>query len=473
MFDLNRYQNNIAVITDSKDVFTYSDLHNMQAELFQHIGGRKLIAVLCENKIGALLGYICFINNQIVPMMLDKNLNTELLKNLFDEYHPDYLWIPEENDYFNEYKVKCVLCGYKLIEYNNLNDIILFDQLALLLTTSGSTGSPKFVRISYDNLKSNTNSIISYLNITESEKAITVLPMSYTYGLSVINTHLYIGACIMLTDKKIFDKEFWLFFNEFKGTSFSGVPYTYDLLRKMNFKALKVPSLRTMTQAGGKMSNDTSTYFYNYAINTNKTFYIMYGQTEATARISYLPFEYMHRKKGSIGVPVKGGSIELVDENNDKIREASIVGEIIYKGKNVSLGYAINRSDLEKGDENQGILHTGDLAYYDSDNFIFICGRKNRYVKFLGNRINLDDLETLLNRKYFIETICLYKNGRFHIITNAIIAGDSMKKYISEVTGINKKYFVTDMISNIPRLSSGKIDYNIIEKFINEENMDL
>ena len=137
------------------------------------------------------------------------------------------------------------------------------------------------------------------------------------------------------------------------------------------------------------------------------------------------------------------------------------------------MGYAINRSDLEKGDENQGILHTGDLAYYDSDNFIFICGRKNRYVKFLGNRINLDDLETLLNRKYFIETICLYKNGRFHIITNTIIAGDSMKKYISEVTGINKKYFVTDMISNIPRLSSGKIDYNIIEKFINEENMDL
>lgn len=472
MFNLNKYQNNIAVITDSKDIFTYSDLHNMQSELFQHIGDRKLIAVLCENKIGALLGYICFINNQIVPIMLDKNLNIELLNNLLNEYKPDYLWIPEENDYFNEYKVKCVLCGYKLIEYNNLNDIIMFDQLALLLTTSGSTGSPKFVRISYDNLKSNTISIISYLNISEHERAITVLPMSYTYGLSVINTHLYAGACIMLTDKKICDKEFWSFFNDFRGTSFSGVPYIYDLLRKMNFKTINVPSLRTMTQAGGKMSNDTSAYFYNYAVNTNKTFYIMYGQTEATARISYLPFEYMSKKQGSIGIPVKGGIIELVDENNDKIKESNRVGEIIYKGQNVSLGYALNRSDLEKGDENHGILYTGDLAYYDSENFIFIYGRKDRYIKFLGNRIDLDDLETLLNRKFFIEIICLYKKGRFHIVTNATISGDGIKRYISSLTSINKKYFITDMISYIPRLSSGKVDYIKIQNFIDRDSRE-
>lgn len=466
MFDLNRYQNNIAVITDSKDVFTYSDLHNMQAELFQHIGGRKLIAVLCENKIGALLGYICFINNQIVPMMLDKNINIELLNNLLNEYKPDYLWIPEENDYFTEYKVKCVLCGYKLIEYNNLNDITIFDQLALLLTTSGLTGSPKFVRISYENIISNTSAIISYLNISESEKAITVLPMSYTYGLSVINTHLYIGACIMLTDKKICDKEFWSFFNEFKGTSFSGVPYTYDLLRKMNFKALKVPSLRTMTQAGGKMSNDTSAYFYNYAINTNKIFYIMYGQTEATARISYLPFEYMSQKQGSIGIPVEGGSIELVDENNDKIREASIVGEIIYKGKNVSLGYALNRSDLEKGDENQGILYTGDLAYYDLDNFIFICGRKDSCVKFLGNRIDLYELETLLNKQYSLETICILKENKIHIVTENKITIDNIKEYASKITGLNKNHFITDIVTYIPRRSNGKIDYNKIQSLI-------
>ena len=466
MFDLNKYQKNIAVITDLNNVFTYNDLHNMQAELFQYIGGRKLIVVLCENKIGALLGYICFMNNKIVPMMLDKNLNIELLNNLLNEYKPDYLWIPEENDYFIEYKVKCVLCGYKLIEYNNRNDIIMFDQLALLLTTSGSTGSPKFVRISYENLKSNTKSIISFLNISENEKTITVLPMSYTYGLSVINTHLYAGACIMLTDKKICDKKFWSFFNEFKGTSFSGVPYTYDLLRKMNFKTLNVPSLRTMTQAGGKMSNDTSAYFYNYAINTNKTFYIMYGQTEATARISYLPFEYMSQKQGSIGIPVEGGSIELVDENNDKIREASIVGEIIYKGKNVSLGYALNRSDLEKGDENQGILYTGDLAYYDLDNFIFICGRKDSCVKFLGNRIDLYELETLLNKKYFLETICILKENKIHIVTENKITIDNIKEYASKITGLNKNHFITDIVTYIPRRSNGKIDYNKIQSLI-------
>lgn len=466
IFDFNKYQNNIAIITDSKDIFTYGNLHDMQAKLFRYIGARKLIVVLCDNKIGALIGYVCFLNNHIVPIMIDKRLDINLMKNLLKIYKPNYLWVPEDNSDFSSYKVKCVLYGYKLIEYIKQNDIAMYAKLALLLTTSGTTGSPKLVRISYENIISNTNAIISYLQIDENERAITVLPMNYTYGLSIINTHLFAGACIMLTDKKVYDKEFWSFFNEFKATSLSGVPYTYDLLRKINFKIFKVPSLKMMTQAGGKMSNDTCKYFYNYAVNTNRVFYIMYGQTEATARMSYLPFEYMSQKQGSIGIPIEDATIELRDKNGNIIQEKNKIGEIIYRGKNVSLGYALNRRDLEKGDVKRGVLQTGDFAYFDADNFLFICGRKDRYIKIQGNRIDLDDFEIMLSRKYQGEILCLFKEEKIHIITEELIVVGNIMKYASKITGVNINCFIFNILPSIPRQSNGKTDYCKIQNLI-------
>lgn len=460
MFDLDKYINNIAVITDAGEVFTYSDINRMQSELFAIINGRKLVVALCSNTIGSLIGYICFINNSIVPIMLDKNINLVLLKKLLNNYNPDYLWVPNEFEFFKDFNVKCTMCGYKLIEYNSHRKAIMFKELALLLTTSGTTGSPKLVRLSYKNVQSNTSSIISYLDICENERAITVLPMSYTYGLSIINTHLYSGACILLTDASVCEKRFWRFFNEYRGTSISGVPYTYEMLRKVNFANFCVPSLKTMTQAGGKLSVDDSEYFYDFAKNTNRRFFTMYGQTEATARISYLPFEYMRQKKGSVGIPVIGGKFKIVDDNNNKLKKYEI-GEIVYEGDNVSLGYAFDQYDLIKGDENKKTLHTGDMGYIDNDGFLYIQGRIDRSVKVLGNRINLNELEEIIQDIFRIQTICIYYEKKIYIFLTKL-PSKKIKEQISAITGLNRNFFVIKVIKEFPRNVIGKVEHKLL-----------
>jgi long-chain acyl-CoA synthetase len=146
--------------------------------------------------------------------------------------------------------------GYVLVRLEEKLSFPLHDELALLFTTSGSTGSPKLVRISYENINSNAEAIAEYLSLSENERPITVLPMNYSYGLSIINSHLVKGATILLTARSIMEKEFWAFLKKEKATSFSGVPYTYEMLYKLRFFRMELPFLRTLTQAGGKLNED-------------------------------------------------------------------------------------------------------------------------------------------------------------------------------------------------------------------------
>jgi acyl-CoA synthetase (AMP-forming)/AMP-acid ligase II len=265
--------------------------------------------------------------------------------------------------------------NYSLVKLNFNIQYSLHPDLALLLTTSGSTGSPKLVRISYQNLMCNSNSIVEYLKINEKERPITTLPMNYSYGLSIINSHLVAGSTILLTSKSIDEKEFWDFLKNERATSISGVPYTYEMLKRLKFLRMTFPYLNTLTQAGGKLNADLNFEFAKFCEQTNKRFFIMYGQTEATARMSYLPPEYTISKIGSMGIPIPGGQFILTDEKGKELEGDNVVGELVYKGRNVSMGYAITCEDLAKGDENNGILKTGDLAKRDKDNFYYIVGR--------------------------------------------------------------------------------------------------
>ena len=159
---------------------------------------------------------------------------------------------------------------------------------------------------------------------------------------------------------------------------------------------MDTPFLKTITQAGGKLNDELNLEFSKYCNNTNKRFFVMYGQTEATARMSYLPHENSIDKLGSIGIPIPGGEFSLINKDMQKVNKPNTVGELIYKGKNVSLGYASCIADLKKGDENKGILHTGDLATRDVDGYYYIVGREKRFVKLFGNRVNLDETERLI-----------------------------------------------------------------------------
>ena len=199
------------------------------------------------------------------------------------------------------------ICLYK----GDSEDANLYKDLGLLLTTSGSTGSPKLVRLSYENVKANAESIAEYLSIDENERPITSLPMYYSYGISVINSHYIKDATLLLTDHPVIQKLFWMFAQDEKATSIAGVPFTYEMLRRLRIFKMDLPYLKTMTQAGGKLNAKLAKEYIENAQATGKRFFVMYGQTEATARMSYLPLDKALEKYASIGIAIPGGRFAI------------------------------------------------------------------------------------------------------------------------------------------------------------------
>jgi len=467
MWSFNEVAGNTALINECGNITTYGELQAACDSLTSAINKRCLVFCLCNNEKGSLLGYVAFVNSNIVPVMLDTGLKSGLISILIENYKPDYLWLPDNmTSLYPDYKCVFSLWGYSLIKTICTNVYPLYDELALLLTTSGSTGSPKLVRQSYLNIKANTDSITEYLKLDSSERPITTMPMSYTYGLSIINSHLNVGAAIILTQKTLMQKEFWQQFKEYGATSFGGVPYIYEMLDKLRFYRMELPKLRTMTQAGGKLSPELHRKFAEYAKYNNKQFIVMYGQTEATARMSYLPHEKSLEKYGSMGIAIPGGEFSLIDIDGNKIVKSDIIGELVYKGANVTIGYAECGEDLIKRDEFGGILITGDMAKRDSDGFYYIVGRKKRFLKLFGNRINLDETEQLLIKDFpNVEFACAGKDDKMVIYMNDGNTVENITKFIADKTGINHAAFKVVFIEEIPRNESGKIQYSELNKF--------
>lgn len=291
MWDFSKFYNHYAIVEQNGLKMTYEELEASGNEVTDIVGKRCLVIILCKNSVGSLIAYTSFLNNGIVPMLLPSNIEEKLLGNIIRSYEPNYIWLPKEKvELFHNTKILYEKYDYVLIYLSKVEKNILNDELALLLSTSGSVGSPKMVRLSYNNILSNTESIIDYLKISKTDRPITTLPIYYTYGLSIINTHLMVGATLLLTDKWIMEPSFWHFFREENATSISGVPFMFEVLKKIHFFNMKLPSLKTITQAGGKLLVQLQEEFANYAELNDIKFYIMYGQTEATARMSYLPF---------------------------------------------------------------------------------------------------------------------------------------------------------------------------------------
>jgi acyl-coenzyme A synthetase/AMP-(fatty) acid ligase len=462
-FEVKYPEDRIAVMTDNGSIFTFGDIVDFTEKIRELIPDRCLLFCLSQNTVGSLFGYISFLSNSFVPVMLNSDINSDFLEVLINTYRPQYLWLPDNrNNEFANYQVVFSAHNYSLVKLEEKNSFALNPDLAILLTTSGSTGSSKWVRISYENLKSNTESISSFLSIDEQERPITSLPMWYAYGLSIINCHLFKGATILLTSKTIVEKDFWNFFKSREASSFSGVPYTYQILKKLKFSEMSLPSLKTLTQAGGKLNNELNIYFSEYALNSDKRFFVMYGQTEATARMSFLPPEYAIEKLGSIGLPLPDCEFVLVDDYGNEIQEIDRVGELVYKGKNVSMGYCKSGDDLLKCDENNGVLFTGDLAKKDADNFYYITGRKNRDIKLFGNRINLDEMENLLTN-IITDCACTGSNDNLSVFITDKTRVVEIKNFISFKTGIHPSAFSVKYCNEIPKNTVGKINYSMLE----------
>lgn len=455
------YGERLAAVSADGTSVTYHELAEFAKQIGKIVPARSLVFNLCRNVIGSMAGYLSFLNNRIVPLMLDANINEVLLSNLTEIYQPQYLWVPEDMaEKYASMEVLYEAYGYKLLKMGFATVYPLYEDLALLLTTSGSTGSPKLVRQSYANIQSNAEAIVKYLEITDSERPVTTLPMNYTYGLSIVNSHVLVGATILLTEHPIVSKAFWDFMKAEKATSFGGVPYTYEMLKRVKFFRMDLPDLRTFTQAGGKLSPELHKEFAEYALEKGKHFVVMYGQTEATARMAYLPYDMALKKYGSMGIAIPGGKFTLVDVDGNAITEPEIVGELVYEGDNVTLGYAECGADLQKGDERGGRLETGDMAKQDEDGYYFIVGRKKRFLKLFGNRVNLDEVDRMV-KSAFPDVDCA-STGTDELmkvyITNAEYV-NKVETLIEERTHINNRAFTVEVIDKIPRNEAGKTLY--------------
>ena len=457
---LSTYNENIAVATVDGNQYKYKELLDFSKVISNNIDKRSLAFCLAQNSIGSLAGYLAFVLNKIVPVMLDSNLDSELLEKLIMTYKPGYLWVPKkDNNSINRGESVISILDYSLIKLSYSNEYLLHNDLGLLLTTSGSTGSPKLVKLTYENIYANAESISDYLSIDENERPITSLPMHYSFGLSIINSHLIKGATILLTNNSLMEKKFWPFLKTYKATSLSGIPYSFEILKKLRFFNMDLPFLKTITQAGGKLNDGLNLEYAEYCKNKGNRFFVMYGQTEATARMSYLPHEYSINKLGSMGIAIPGGEFSLIDEDGNIIDDPEKEGELVYRGKNVSMGYAICGDDLAKNDDNNGTLVTGDMAKMDSDGFYFIVGRKKRFIKLFGNRVNLDETERLL-KNVISDCACSGQDDEMVIYITDETKIKDVRSFISQKTGINHQAFNVKYISEIPKNSSGKTIYS-------------
>lgn len=467
MWDFSRFYKNVALLDEYGQSVSYKEMDEIGRIISKKIGKRCLVFMLCENRIGSVIGYSAFVQNGIVPVLLSAKIEKDFLCNMIETYCPSYLWMPVEmTKNFSTYEIVYETCDYALVKTNTITQYELFPELCLMLTTSGSTGSPKFVRQSYKNVESNAKSIVSYLGIGANERAITTLPMNYTYGLSIINSHFMVGATILVTEKGLMQKEFWRFFNEGAATSFGGVPYTYEMLDKLRFFRMNLPTLRYMTQAGGKITPELHAKFAQYAQENGKKFIVMYGQCEATARMGYLPAEKAVEKCGSMGIAIPGGRFRLIDSRGDEITEPYVTGELVYEGENVTLGYAECGEELKKGDERKGILHTGDMAQFDEDGYYYIVGRKKRFLKIYGNRVNLDEIDRLIKSQYEgIECASSGVDDHMYIFITDDVKAAEIKSFVSQKTKLNPSAFCVLVLDEIPKNDAGKTLYKELSKY--------
>lgn len=465
MLNFKQYGDAVALLT-ADGVTSYAELDRETELLASHMPERCLVFCLCTNTPYALVGYASCLNHGEVPLLLAADMDSVLLANLIQTYKPDYLWMPKRKAEQYGYKLVYESMPYALVKTSYNHIYPLHSDLALLLTTSGSTGSPKLVRHTYDNLRSNIQAIVEYLEIDQSERPITTLPMNYTYGLSVLNIHLWSGASIIMTDCSLMQKEFWQLFRQYNATSMAGVPYTFEMLDRLRFFRMSLPSLRNMNQAGGKLSPELQQKFVSWSAKTGRRFYVMYGQTEASPRMGYLPWERAAEKYGCMGIPIPGGSFSIVDVDGKNVTEPNVVGELVYQGANVTPGYAQCGEDLIKGDERHGVLVTGDMAKCDSEGFYTIVGRKKRFLKIFGNRVNLDETERLIRAQFTnLDCACAGVDDTMYVFITDNTSNDAVLQFLAQKTGLNHVAFKLITIPAIPKSDSGKTLYSQLDHY--------
>ncbi|MER5334484.1 AMP-binding protein [Micromonospora sp. NPDC002717] len=439
---LARHGDRPALLTPAGAV-SYRDLADRVRERVAILGpGRRLVLLTGANRVDTIVTYLAALAAGH-PLLLAPADNPAALARLTATYDPDVTFT-DDHAHPSRHRRR------------SAHD--LHPDLALLLSTSGSTGSPRLVRLSHDNLQANAESIADYLGITSADRPVTTLPMHYCYGLSVINSHLLRGACMILNDLSVADAAFWQRVRDTGATSFAGVPYTFDLLDRVGFADMTLPTLRYVTQAGGRLAPERIRRYAELGRSKGFDLVVMYGQTEATARIAYLPPDLAERHPHTIGVAVPGGSLHLHPLPDDE--GAPDTGELVYRGRNVMLGYAEHPADLGRG-RTVTELRTGDIARRTPEGLYEIVGRRTDFLKIFGLRLDLRQIESMLRTNGYAAFVT-GDDERLLIAVEGDADRDHLHALVSRHYGLPRHVVDVHLFGRLPRLASGKPDYPAI-----------
>lgn len=408
-------------------------------------GPRRLALVAGANTVEGVVGYLgALAAGHAVALVADQPHASAAIVGVYD---PDIIVRP------GGVQVRRTISAHEL-----------HPDLALLLSTSGSTGSAKLVRLSYRNLTANAEAIATYLDIRATDRAATTLPMHYCYGLSVVHSHLLRGAGLILTERSVIEPEFWAMFTQHGGTSFAGVPHTFDLLDRVGFDTMSLPALRYVTQAGGRLAPEKVRDLAALGRRRGWDLFVMYGQTEATARMAYLPPHLAESHPAAVGIPIPGGEFRLEPTDGEPTDGGSAdggsadgLGELVYFGPNVMLGYAESPADLALG-RCVDVLRTGDLGRRTAAGLYEIVGRRSRFLKIFGLRIDPASVEAALADEGLAAVCGGDDSGLLVVFESGRAGAERVREIAAHRTGLPKVTIRAHEVEVLPRLASGKPD---------------
>ena len=449
----------VAAIDSEGGRLTYGGLRDFARQIEGMMPLRSLLFLLVENNVGGIawtIGNICAGN---VPLILNAHLDEGLYNSLFELYQPPYICVPAGMAGQFPYTTIVTVHGYTLMQTDK-EPCEMNPELSHLLPTSGSTGSPKLVRHKYENIEAAALNISTFFELTAEERPLMVLPLYYTMGVSMVFSHFYVGATVLITKLSMTDRNFWGFIKEERATSFTGVPYSFEILNLMRFFRMDLPDLKLLTQGGGRMPKELNLKFAEFCRANGKQWIATYGQSECTARMAWLPAKWAIEKAGSIGVAVPNGELSLIDMDGNPITIPNTEGEMCYRGRNVTMGYARKREDLLLGDERQGFIRTGDLAYFDEDGCYYIVGRMGRFLKLFGMRVGLDECERIIKGKFTgLECACVGTDEKMLVYLTEEKYKEQVKDELVSRLKLVASSFEVRIIGEIPKNEAGKTLY--------------
>jgi long-chain acyl-CoA synthetase len=450
---LGSFGDEIAILdADAGTCWTYAQLAAAVDQVAERLRTREraVILLFAANEVASIICYLAALEARQTVFLSPVPINHPGAAVLIERYRPELVLfrsaIPERA-ILDQYELVPPVNGYHLLARRERGGPAPHDDLALVLSTSASTGSPKGVRLSYRSLHTGAAMVTEAIGLSPHERYLLSLPFSYVYGLSVVNSTLQAGASLVVVTGTAADKTYWERVAREKVTAMAAVSQTFALMRTLGIDAHALPSLRKLTHSGDALQPALFTWVFENFATHGAAIYLMYGQTEAGGRMTVLPPSSLPTHSRSVGVPIGTSSVSIASD-----------GEIIFRGPTVMLGYAHSREDLICGDLQDGELHTGDTGYIDALGLLHISGRLSRFCKVYGQRIGLDEVERVFDRKARVAAI--EKDDVISVFVEGVTLDPvATRLELARRFSVPPQSFRIVEIPELPRTERGKVSY--------------